>query len=108
MHLLLLGIQKTMMMQIKRWHTLRGAGATFVRYTKGILESIQNLKLSWCKAIPYKNGKLGGWVSESYLAMARLNKWFYSGIIHINADNSIGEIESLAKSNGERDTMLHG
>ena len=30
--------------------------------------------------------------------MARLNKWFYSGIIHINADNSIQEIELLAKS----------
>ena len=30
--------------------------------------------------------------------MARLNKWFYSGIIHINADNSIKEIQTLAKS----------
>ena len=74
MYLLLLGIQKTIMKRIKTWHLKKGCGTSFTRYIDGILESIQDLKLSWYKAVPYKNGKLGGWVSESYIPMARLNK----------------------------------
>ena len=97
MHLLLLGIQNTMMLRTVRWHKLHVAGFTFVRYTMGILNLIQYLKLSWCKTIPYKNGKLGVWVNKNYLAMTRLDKLFFSSIININADNSIQEIEKLTK-----------
>jgi hypothetical protein len=28
--------------------------------------------------VPYTGAKLGGWISENYLALARLNCWFYS------------------------------
>ena len=99
MHLLLLGIQKTMMKTIKTWQTTSGVQASFFRHTKGLLESIQKLNLSWCKTVPYKEGKLGGWVSENYLAMARLNKWFYAALDMMKTDNTIKELEIISKSN---------
>ena len=99
MHLLLLGIQKTMMKTIKTWQTTSGVQASFFRHTKGLLESIQKLNLSWCKTVPYKEGKLGGWVSENYLAMARLNKWFYAALDMMQLDDTIKELEIISKSN---------
>ena len=95
MHLLLLGIQKTTMNRIKLWHSLRRSETNFIRYAAGILENIQKLNISWCKAIAYKTGKLGGWVSENYLAMARLNKWFYSGIEIITSDESVRDLDAM-------------
>ena len=97
MNLLLLGIQETMMKQIIKWHNLQGAGASFQWYTKRILNSFQDLKLSWYNGVQYRNGKLGGCVSRSYLAMARLNNCFNSGIININTDDFINELETLTK-----------
>ena len=61
----------------------------------GILKNIQKLNINWCKAIAYKTGKLGGWVSENYLAMARLNKWFYSGIEIITSDESVRDLGAM-------------
>ena len=58
------------------WYTLCGPGTSLIRYTKGILESIKDFKISCCKAISHKKYKLGCWVSESYLAMARLKNDF--------------------------------
>jgi hypothetical protein len=37
--------------------------------------------LDWSKCLPYKTGKLGGWVSKNYLAAARLISWFYRPIL---------------------------
>ena len=99
MHLLLLGIQKTLMKTIKSWQTTSGVQASFFRHTKGMLESIQDLNLSWCKTVPYKEGKLGGWVSENYLAMARLNKWFYASLDMMKMDDTIKELEVINKNN---------
>ena len=36
--------------------------------------------------MPYKTGKLGGWVSENYLAHARLITWFYGLIDEVAVD----------------------
>jgi hypothetical protein len=80
MHLLFLGVKKKVVSKTRDWMTSCGKHAAFVRSVDGRLESIQRLNLSWCKAIGYRAGKLGGWISESYLAMARLQKWFYAGM----------------------------
>ena len=80
MHLLLLGIQKTTMKKIHKQHSLQRSGTNFINYASGKFNHIQKLNITWCKVMPYKSRKLGGWVSENYLAMAQLNKWFYSGI----------------------------
>ena len=57
---------------------LRGKQASFLKYSNSLLESVQQLRLSWCKCIPCKTGKFGGWVSENYLGAARIFAWLYS------------------------------
>jgi hypothetical protein len=50
---------------------------------KGILGSIMQLNIEWCKILDYPTtDKTGGWVSEIFLAMSRLGIWFYSIIVH--------------------------
>lgn len=91
MHLLFLGILKTSIQMTQEWMTKRHKSATFVRYSAGSLEGIQQLGLSWCKCLPYKTGKLGGWVSENYLALGRLLPWFYGGIGDVATDEEFIE-----------------
>lgn len=86
MHLVFLGVVKTVIQMVQEWAKLRGKYATFVRYLHGTLDSIQQLGLDWCRCVPYKNGKLGGWVSENYLAAARLLPWMYCCLDTLAAD----------------------
>ena len=86
MHLVFLGVIKTTIQMIQRWTKERGKHSTFLQYSVGIFESVQKLGLDWCRCLPYKNGKLGGWVSENYLAAARLMNWFYGPIDEIASD----------------------
>jgi hypothetical protein len=87
MHLLCLGIVKTVILRVSRWMAKKCKGKAFVRQMKGLLESLQKLHLSWCPVLPYKGGKFGGWVSENYLTMSRLLKWFYSVLDEIAPDD---------------------
>ena len=86
LHLFFLGVVRTCIHMVHDWMTKRHKSASFIRYTKNTLESIQKLGLSWCKCIAYKSGTLGGWVSENYLALARLLPWFYGSIDTIAED----------------------
>lgn len=78
MHLIFLGVVKTFVQHVQIWAKRKGKNEGLLHQMSGVLESVQELGLSWCKAMPYSKGKLGGWVSENYLALARLLKWFYS------------------------------
>lgn len=86
MHLLFLGIVKTVMQQIQEWMVTRNKGSRFVQYADGVFENVQRLQLTWCRVTPYKNGNFGGWISENYVAAARLMAWFYGNIGEIAAD----------------------
>ncbi|MFY7881041.1 MAG: hypothetical protein ACOVR6_01995 [Fimbriimonas sp.] len=86
MHLLFLGVVKTVIQMVQEWSKKRGKNAAFVRYLEGTLEGIQVNGLDWCRCIPYKAGKLGGWVSENYVGVARLLPWLYSCIDDVAAD----------------------
>jgi len=86
MHLIFLGIVKTCIKRIQTWATLRGKNSAFLIYSLGTMESVQSLGLDWCHCVPYKIGKLGGWVSENYLAMCRLLSWFYGSIDEVASD----------------------
>jgi hypothetical protein len=89
MHLLFLGVQKTTVLMIQDWATSRGKNVPFVKHqaAERSLAEIQKLGLDWCKALPYNGGKLGGWVSENYLAMARVQCWFYDKLDEVAPDN---------------------
>ena len=78
MHLLFLGIAKTVMLDIQMWLKLCAQSVNFFKLTIGILEPIQIIRLEWCKVLSYSNTKFGGWVSENYLGFSRLMLWFYS------------------------------
>lgn len=79
MHLVFLGVVKTFIKILQDWMKERGKSDTFLKYTEDTLEAIQILCLSWRHCTPYKNGKLGGCISENYLA-AMVKK---SGRIHV-------------------------
>ena len=84
MHLLFLGITKSVMIKTTKWLTVKRHFSTFLSYTKTILEPIEKMNLDWCKLMKYPTtDKFGGWVSENYLGMARACTWFYSMIVYL-------------------------
>jgi hypothetical protein len=60
----------------------------FIREIEPYMKSIDDLKLTWMKLLPYKGGRFGGWVSENYLAMSRIMKWFYSILDRLASDKA--------------------
>ena len=85
MHLLS-GVTKTVARSIQGWTASRGSKSSFLSYAKDLLDPVQDLQLSWCKCLSYTGGKLAGWVSENYIAMARISPWFYSRLDKLSAD----------------------
>jgi hypothetical protein len=87
MHLLFLGCVKTVMKQVKAWMANKRKSTSFAKEMTKIMESLDHLKLSWLKILPYKeSGKFGGWVSENFVAMSRILKWFYSLLDRVASD----------------------
>jgi hypothetical protein len=102
MHLLFLGITKTVILDIQEWMKKKNIHLSFCKSAVGILENIQVLKLPWCKLLPFSNARFGGWVSENYIGFCRIMPWFYSLlnteiITHANVD-PIGPNEIWNKS----------
>lgn len=79
MHLLFLGIVKSVMLKIGMWLRSNNMGAYFITSVKGILGKVKEFNVEWCKMLEYPTtDKTGGWVSENFLGMARIGNWFYS------------------------------
>jgi hypothetical protein len=78
MHLVFLHVTKKTAKRIMEWTKQKNEHNNFVRIASGILASISKLWLDWCVVIPLSGMSFGGWVSENYLALARLFRWFYS------------------------------
>jgi len=87
MHLLFLGITKTVLSMVKEWTLGRRKEASFLRYANAAMLLPVRLGLDWCKAIPFGEGKWGGYVAENYLVVARLCGWLYSPIKLISTDS---------------------
>ena len=71
---------------IVMWAKKRTIFTQFTVATAGVLERVQNFRLDWIKPQAYKNGTLGGYVSENKRALALLSKWFYSVLLHMTED----------------------
>ena len=91
MHLLFLGIVKTVVREIQKWCKVRGSQSGFVRSASGLLEGIKKFNLDWCKTIGYSGGKLGGWVSENYMGFIRIASWFYMELEILAPDETYEE-----------------
>ena len=78
MHLMFLGVTKTMVKSIKKWLICKNLNAQFLKIINNLMDDVMELNLSWVNLQPYLEGKLGTWVSENYLGFARISPWFYS------------------------------
>lgn len=78
MHILFLGIAKSIALMIQRSLTLRYANATFLNVVGGYLDKlVKSFSVEWLKLKPYTGKKFGGYLSENYIALARISHWFY-------------------------------
>jgi hypothetical protein len=77
MHLFFLNCQKTLVMDVHSWLKFQKKLTYFQTKTKGLLEEIQKLQLSWLKLLPYPDGKGAGWVSENWMGLCRICMWLY-------------------------------
>lgn len=80
MHLCHLGVTKSVTVLITTFLTRLNKYPTFLSAMQGRYEDIERLGLKWNKALAYKKGKRGGWVSENYVAHGKMIKWVYSDL----------------------------
>ena len=84
MHLLFLGVMKSVMLKVNKCLRLINQNSNFIKLVSGILGTIKKMNIEWCKILEYPTtDTTGGWVSENFLAMSRLGLWFYSIIEYL-------------------------
>lgn len=86
MHVIFKGVVDSTTTLIQRWVQKQRKYESFLKFMSKRMQSIKDLHVSWLKAEPYTRGELGGWVSENYLALARISAWVYSGLMDIAND----------------------
>ena len=86
MHILFLNNTRNAVLLIIAWLKLNKKFTPFVKESDGKLQQIQKLALSFCKALPFGKGTLGGYVSENHMVFARVGKWFFASIECITAE----------------------
>ena len=87
MHILFLNNVRNSVLLIIAWLKLSKKFTPFLKDSQGKLEQIQSLALSFCKALPFGKGTLGGYVSENHMVFARVGKWFFASIESFIADD---------------------
>ena len=90
MHLIFLGCVKFLNKRILEWSALFKKESQIIRTFSPSIPSIYDLKLDWCKIYPLSGqGTFSGFVSENWLAVARLMRWMYSRLCPLLKDGSI-------------------
>ena len=77
MHLLFLGITKSTREIIFNWISETKRINGYNKFANSIFHHITDMSLDWCKLLVAKSG----WVSDNYIAFARVCKWCYHPII---------------------------
>ena len=77
MHLLFLGVGKSVLRQVHRWLRLRRKESSFFKVANEKMDAISSMHLfGWLNTAPYgEGGNFGGWVAESYVAACRFLPW---------------------------------
>jgi hypothetical protein len=78
MHLLFLGVTKTVVNRIMEWSKAHSLQNNFLCASNYVLDALGSCHLEWCDALKIKSPYFGGRVSKNFLALARLCKWFFS------------------------------
>jgi hypothetical protein len=77
MHLLFLGIAKSIFFKIGIWSGRCGRGPAFRKIAIGLLGELEALKLSWLTFNVKTFDSWGGWVSEKYQSLSCVALWVY-------------------------------
>lgn len=77
MHLLFLGIAKSVFFKIGVWSARCGRGPAFRKIAIRLLSELESLKLGWLTFNVKSFDTWGGWVSEKYQSLARVALWVY-------------------------------
>jgi len=94
MHLLFLWITKSTREIILHWITDTKRINGYKKFANSIFYHIAEMSLDWCKLIVAKSG----WVSDNYIAFARVCKWFYLPIVEFHIKEEYKEpITSINK-----------
>ena len=85
MHLILLGVGRTVFKRVSTWSARRGRKADFVAQAKVLLQQLDDLKLKWLVFVPRTfSHKWGGWVSKNYASLTRVALWIYGPLMTID------------------------
>ncbi len=68
------------------WTKVQCNNNALLCFAKDILDSVAKLKLDWCVALQLTGPNFGGWVSENYLDLARLIRWFFFKLPYLKDD----------------------
>ena len=98
MHMIFLGIVKDVLELVSEWLNFHSYMKTFKESTFGMYDSVQKMQLTWCKILPFKDGKYTGWLSENYIAASRLMAWIFQ-MIPDNETPKKKDIEKNDKKN---------
>ena len=92
MHLLFLGIVKKTILVLKEWMKQQEMFTDFVKKAETINSLLDEQMLEWLKVLAYRDGKLGGWVSENLLAFSRILNWFFQQITDLIRDQRLDSV----------------
>ena len=74
MHLVFYGTGGSSISEITRFLKLKKKHSSFITFANEITSTLINLRLNWCKLLPYNKGTFGGWVAKNWIAYLRVCK----------------------------------
>lgn len=105
MHLLFLGVVKSVMAKIHEWLKSKGMNASFRRKHQDNLNALVTMSVAWMNVLRYHGDKFGAWVSENYLSFCRLMPWFYQNIEESEAEPHVLPDENQTKKWSKKDNL---
>jgi hypothetical protein len=107
MHLIPLGIGKSVFFRIMTWSARRGQKKVFVAIAKLLMEDINSLRLPWLTLLSGTiKDKWGGWVSKNYASLLRLDLWVFAPIM--SNDDASASIDPLGDPSKSTVKMYQG
>lgn len=91
MHLLFLGLVRTSLRLVKAWLAKQGLLTDFLEKAKVLNSILDDLKLDWLPLMEFREGKFGGWISENYVAFARVTRWFFQDVSVLIRGDHLGD-----------------
>lgn len=84
MHLLFLGIAKSIFEYVGEWSKKCNRQSAFVAIAKSLLKQLEELKLDWLTFNVETFDSWGGWVSEKFQSLSRVALWVYGPLLQMD------------------------